>query len=158
MAVHKGFLAIPTALFLAATSASAYDPPVSAERAMRQVDEVLKAHAEANPDFEAAVREIRDAEELINAALQTADAAELRTQGGRLFQIEARLLKGTEPGDPRSACWRAAGDLSAAVSAIMRDETPARTLLAVNRLDKSYRENLASCERAIRANQRRARR
>lgn len=125
---------------------------------MQQVDAVLNAYAEANPDFEAAVREIRDAEKLITAALQTGDARELRTQKGRLFQIESRLLQGTKPGDARASCWMAAGDLSAAVAAIVRDEEPARTLVAVNRLDESYRQNLASCERALRTAERRVRR
>ncbi|WP_139202598.1 hypothetical protein [Rhodopseudomonas pseudopalustris] len=111
----KSFSTAPAAWLLLTIGAAAGDPPVSAEKAMMQVDAVLQAQRPATPDaktepaappdFRATLNDIRNAERLVMAAFKTGDDGELTVQSRRLFQIESRLLQATKPGDVRAACW-----------------------------------------------------
>ncbi|WP_164635480.1 hypothetical protein [Rhodopseudomonas sp. BR0G17] len=119
---------------------------------MRQIDATMQASAAPGPDFGAAVRDILNAEQVIQAALQTGDERELNAQSNRLLRLQSKLAKETEPGDARSACWQAAGDLSAVASLMRRaarGDEPAKSLVAAGKIEDSYRSNLASCDKAL---------
>lgn len=145
--------------------------------AMKGVDEVLQGRARSLPqakedvsanrataspqfDFKAAVAEIRAAERVVIAALQTGDSSELRSIESKLIRLETRILE-TKPGDNRASCGLAAGDLAAVGSSMRRvaeRDEPARHLVAAETIEAAYRRHLAECERALRASDRRARR
>ncbi|NEW97933.1 hypothetical protein DY467_14235 [Rhodopseudomonas sp. BR0G17] len=105
-------------------------------------------------DFGAAVRDILNAEQVIQAAVQTGNERKLDEQSSRLLQLQSTLVKETEQGDARRVCSQAAGDLSA-VASLMRRATrgdePAKAMLAAEKTGQSYRDHLASCDKAIAA-------
>lgn len=108
--------------------------------------------AATDPDFPSAVRDILNAEQIIQTALQTGNERELNAQSNRLLQLQSVMAKEIKPDDARSACWQAAGDLSA-VASLMRHATrgdePAKSLVAAEKVEQSYRSNLANCDRAL---------
>lgn len=145
--------------------------------AMKGVDEVLQGRVRAEPevnkaelaqpvtvaaqfDFKAAVAEIRAAERLVLAALETGDSTELRSVESKLIRLESLVLE-AKPGDNRASCGLAAGDLAAVGSSLRkvaeRDE-PARHLVAAKTIEGAYRRHLAECERALRVAEGRTRR
>lgn len=149
-------------LGVSATGGAASGQQWTAE-AMKGVDQVLQGQTvEAPPrfDFRAAVAEIRAAERLVNAAVQTGDSAELRSIERELIRLEARVME-AKPGDNRASCGLAAGDLAAIGSSMRRmteQDAPARHLVAAQTLEAAYRRHIAECDRALRASERRARR
>ena len=120
------------------------------------------AAAETDPDFGGTLNDIRAAERVIRAALQTGDGDELTRQSNGLLRIQTRLMDGSDPSDQRRwACGNAAGDLSATASAARRvwiGAEPAQSLVSAEKFEQSYRKYLAACEQEIRkADRRRSR-
>ncbi|NEW96949.1 hypothetical protein DY467_09175 [Rhodopseudomonas sp. BR0G17] len=143
---------LAASILVASATAAGAEPQFSAAAAMRQIDATMQASAAPGPDFGAAVRDILNAEQVIQAALQTGDERELNAQSNRLLRLQSKLAKETEPGDARSACWQAAGDLSAVASLMRRaarGDEPAKSLVAAGKIEDSYRSNLASCDKAL---------
>ncbi|WP_346295059.1 hypothetical protein LRC39_17205 [Rhodopseudomonas sp. P1] len=142
-----------TALILIATAEAAVAAPQFGA-GMKLPDVTIAARAMASMDFRAAVRDILNAEQVIQAALQTGDERKLDEQSSRLLQLQSTLVKETEQGDARRICSQAAGELSA-VASLMRRATrgdePVKSMLAAEKTEQSYRDHLASCDKAITA-------
>lgn len=139
-------------VLVAAADAAVAGPVVGASAPMKQANVTIAARAGANVDFGAAVRDILTAEQVIQAALQTGDERKLDEQSRRLLQLQSTLVEETEPGDARSVCGQAAGDLSAVASLMQRatrGDERAKSLLAAEKTEQSYRDHLASCDKAI---------
>jgi len=139
-------------ILIATAEAAVAAPPFGTVMKLRDV--TIAARATASTDFGAAVRDILNAEQVIQAAVQTGDERKLDEQASRLLQLQSTLVKETEQGDARRACSQAAGDLSA-VASLMRRATrgdePAKAMLAAEKTGQSYRDHLASCDKAIAA-------